>query len=75
MNFIKHYLVNTSELDRNFDNNSLILDKQKNQLYFYNNNSLNFITSAENVSSETLINDNKLYFNSYFSAIFSITIF
>ena len=33
MNFIKHYLVNTSELDRNFDNNSLILDKQKNQLY------------------------------------------
>ena len=63
MNFIKHYLVNTSELDRNFDNNSLILDKQKNQLYFYNNNSLNFITSAENVSSETLINDNKLYFN------------
>lgn len=63
MNFIKHYLVNTSELNRNFDNNSLILDKQKNQLYFYNNNSLNFITSAENVSSETLINDNKLYFN------------
>ena len=63
MNFIKHYLVNTSELDRNFDNNSLILDKQKNQLYFYNNNSLNFITSAENVSSETLINNNKLYFN------------
>ena len=63
MNFIKHYLVNTSELNRNFDNNSLILDKQKNQLYFYNNNSLNFITSADNVSSETLINDNKLYFN------------
>ena len=51
MNFIKHYLVNTSELDRNFDNNSLILDKQKNQLYFYNNNSLIFITSVENVSS------------------------